>query len=146
VTQLLQISTNSLGNNKCFLSSVQAFDKDKTDGYATFSDENLTIDFPDQGGLYVVAIMYNDNFEQRDFLTFSIDSTRPNHNDIEISINQTEESLFFESMFKYPELAFFQYKFGSVSNCDENSGYEDYLRIPVFVNIKNMYSGAGFNR
>jgi hypothetical protein len=51
-----------------------------------------------------------------------------------LAINQTEESLFFESIFKYPELAFFQYKFDSVSNCDENSGYEDYLRIPVFVN------------
>jgi hypothetical protein len=48
--------------------------------------------------------------------------------------------LIFEPVFKYPELVGFQYKFGSVANCDcdEQTGYQDYLRIPVFVN-KNDY-------
>lgn len=135
----LEIKTTHTGNAKYLLSSIQDFNKDQTEGYTSFTGQNLTIDFPKKEGLYVVALNYNNNFDQRDFLTFVIDGSAPDKDLIKIIVNQTDNELLFEPEFKYPELVGFEYKFDVASKCDCNdtSGYETYMRIPIFVNKKD---------
>jgi V8-like Glu-specific endopeptidase len=131
----LEIVVSNTGNNKYLLSPIQDFDRENKDNYISFSEKELSIDFPTEEGLYILAIVYEEDFEHQDFLTFQIDGTRPNHENIKLSINKSDKGVSFEPIFNYPELVGYEYKFGAVSecNCEDLSNYLTYLRIPIFV-------------